>query len=313
MKKKIFGFFFYLFDMKILITESQLDSLLVKTHQTDDIPKLYELLTYVYGTSLDWDDIDRFQSEINDKDIKKEIHDEIKKKYNRYLNYYKSQKDDVEESLSILNYLIKNQAGEYAINIHRQRYEGEKNKLNYMQSEINSDNPKEYDEFYNENYKNIINDYGKEKIGDKIINRISDIERLIDTRIKQMYKELNISKKFYHWGDSPMDDEMGQPFGDKRGVIYLKPSEKTYETDYDTHTFYDGVEVELVLVNKEYRNQGVARELMTRLVNAADKYKVKLYIKIVPQEDKVKVDGLKRFYVSFGFIFDGINGYRLSK
>lgn len=40
---------------------------------------------------------------------------------------------------------------------------------------------------------------------------------------------------------------------------------------------------------------------------------IKLYIQIVPQEKDVSVQRLKKFYEYFGFVFDGIKGYRQPK
>lgn len=155
-----------------------------------------------------------------------------------------------------------------------------------------------------------------EVLENKIIERISKIEKSIYSRIMKMYEELGVKEKTYSWGDgwNPADDELGRPFGDNRGAIFLKEAEKIVEDENgDEHEIYDGVEVELILVKKEFRGKGIANELMTMLVNAADKYNVKLYIRTVPQEDDVKVEDLKRFYENFGFIFSGISGYRLPK
>jgi len=227
--------------MRILITESQLNSIIDGIYQTEDIIELYNIQSKIFS----------------------KVNDEI---------------DEFEQTLNHIN-------------------------------DANERSRKVY-EFRQKKYREY------EVLEDKIIERISEIEKSIYSRIKKMYEELGVKKKTYSWGGgwNPADGELGRPFGDDRGAIFLKESEKIVEDeDGDEREIYDGVEVELIVVKKEFRGKGVAKDLMTRLVNAADKYKVKLYIKIAPQEDDVNVEGLKGFYESFGFVFDGIGGYRLLK
>lgn len=150
-----------------------------------------------------------------------------------------------------------------------------------------------------------------DELRNKILEKINDIERTIILNINKLYAELNVSKKTYSWGNSPMDEELGRAFGDERGKIFLKEYEGLFIGDNGEDNYCDGLGIELIIVKKEYRNSGVAKKLLVTLINAADKFDVKLYITIAPQENNIDLEKLKKLYEGFGFKFDGIYGYRL--
>lgn len=190
--------------------------------------------------------------------------------------------------------------------------EEDKNKSDINKKIVNGDIDEEeglaiFKEFKRKRYEKFY------EIKDSVLKKIMKIEEDIMFRIKKMYSDLKVKKKSYPWGSSPMDDELGRPFGDERGVIFLKTHEDVFAGEDGEETYYDGVDVELVAVKKEYRGTGVARELLNRLTQSADNFNVKLYIQIVPLEKDVIFQRLIKFYEYFGFVFDGIKGYRQPK
>ena len=62
------------------------------------------------------------------------------------------------------------------------------------------------------------------------------------------------------------------------------------------------IELNLLVIHKEYRNQGIAREVMQLLCNYADSKNLPIYLSPEPHEFSTSLRKLISFYESFDFV-----------
>jgi len=126
--------------------------------------------------------------------------------------------------------------------------------------------------------------------------------------------DLGFKTTDYKWGNSPMDEDIGDILlsKDKESAIFIKPNEvEVYDEINDqTDTVTNGIKIELVSTKEEARGKGKAKELIQKVVNWADKNGTDLYLDIAPQDKLTTESRLKKLYESFGFEFNGIHGKR---
>lgn len=122
---------------------------------------------------------------------KQEIDKEIRSLYMDYLEKYKEYKENLNNSLIVLNYFIENSVEERAINDFKKRYEYELSSIRYMESKKNPGNPKLYNEFYVENYDSVLNDYADRMKRNSTSNfKQSENKKLDDAKIEEYFNSL---------------------------------------------------------------------------------------------------------------------------
>lgn len=119
---------------------------------------------------------------------------------------------------------------------------------------------------------------------------------------KKMREETGAKRSNRTWGNNAMGEDMGYQINtDEDAAIFIKPYEEEIETEEGVETATTGTAIELVYVNPEKRGTGKAKQLIQKVVAAADKTGTTLHLDIAPQDKSTTADGLRKLYEGFGF------------
>jgi GNAT superfamily N-acetyltransferase len=167
-----------------------------------------------------------------------------------------------------------------------------------------------YKQYKNVGLKNQQHDKYYQQTIKPIVDRYKKISDKIEQAYQFMYIDLNAKSSDKTWGGRPIDDEMGDVYGDEKSQVYLKPHEAVISNNHGDFEVINGVKIELIVVNPKYRGQGLAKARLQELTTLADKYGVNLYLDVAPQDKSTTEEGLVALYKQFGFVFDGTHGVR---